>query len=364
MLQCCHLFIGRVIWFSWSVIWCCPGCRLLLDLPTRLIQNHQWWALTFSSGSLSPSHSSHFPTKMSSVDCIPSLISRSTCPLDLLWTTFLAGFSLADVQESSASADAIMELLQVIPWFSRFSLRSEAWIVVFDLWATLLSSGILLIPRRLVFGNAKVKFLAVTTSLVGKFPSGSAFLCSLINNLGDGVAPDLMVCFTVRIFLLCLRGFLVLLCHAATLVMLVLRLWLISLLMLLCKNILGQVAFHPVVAIGFWHFFVNSWFSQLGPLLGCHGLSVFVVGSWFCGICCCVLWLQSCQVLVQGVPLQVAGGIFQFHLLQRLKDLSLIEAPNTVLTTDPLWPDVLDAFSIGNSESVSVMFWCRLMIWS
>jgi len=45
-LQCCHLYICHSIWFSWSVICCCLGCRLLLDLPTRLIHDHQWWALS------------------------------------------------------------------------------------------------------------------------------------------------------------------------------------------------------------------------------------------------------------------------------------------------------------------------------
>jgi len=40
---------------------------------------------------------------------------------------------------------------------------SEAWIVVFDMQSTLLSSGILLIPTRWpVFGNADLKFVAGT----------------------------------------------------------------------------------------------------------------------------------------------------------------------------------------------------------
>jgi len=40
-----------------------------------------------------------------------------------------------------------------------------------------------------------VKFVAGTTSLVGKFPSLSGFLWSLISSLGDGIAFDSTVCF-------------------------------------------------------------------------------------------------------------------------------------------------------------------------
>jgi len=57
----------------------------------------------------------------------------------------------------------------VIPWFSRISLRSEAWIIVVDMQSTLLSSRILLIPRWPVFGKADVKFVAGIAKLVGKF---------------------------------------------------------------------------------------------------------------------------------------------------------------------------------------------------
>jgi len=34
------------IWFSWSVAWCCLGCRHLPDLPAMLIHIHQWLALS------------------------------------------------------------------------------------------------------------------------------------------------------------------------------------------------------------------------------------------------------------------------------------------------------------------------------
>jgi len=45
MLLCHHLCTVHSIWFSWSVIWCCLGCGLLLDLQAMLIHVHQWWAL-------------------------------------------------------------------------------------------------------------------------------------------------------------------------------------------------------------------------------------------------------------------------------------------------------------------------------
>ena len=49
-----------------------------------------------------------------------------------------------------------------------------------------------IIPRQPNFGKADVKLFAGTTSLVGKFPLESAFLWSLINNFGDGIAFDLI----------------------------------------------------------------------------------------------------------------------------------------------------------------------------
>jgi len=59
-------------------------------------------------------------------------------------------------------------------------------------------------------------------------------------------------------------------------------------------------------------------FCQLGLPIGLHGFLFCVVGSWFHGICCCVLVLAStlshaCLCVV--VPLQVVGGILWFHHL-------------------------------------------------
>ena len=53
---------------------------------------------------------------------------------------FLISFSLADWQKFSASSDIVVELLQMIHWLSRFSLRSQAWTVVFGVLSTLFLS--------------------------------------------------------------------------------------------------------------------------------------------------------------------------------------------------------------------------------
>ena len=105
-------------------------------------------------------------------------------------TAFLTGFSLGDGQKSSTSVDALVKLSQVVPQFSSFSLKSEAWIAVFDMQSALLLSGILLIPKQPVFGNAEVKFVVGIASAAGKFPSFSGCLWSLISSLEDGVAFD------------------------------------------------------------------------------------------------------------------------------------------------------------------------------
>jgi len=47
-LLCHYLYVGHNTWCSWSVIWCSLGCRLLLDLPPKLIHMNP-----FSSGSIS-----------------------------------------------------------------------------------------------------------------------------------------------------------------------------------------------------------------------------------------------------------------------------------------------------------------------
>mgnify|MGYP007080405561 CR=1 FL=1 len=74
-------------------------------------------------------------------------------------------------------------------------------------------------PRQPVFGNAEVKFVAGVADLVWKFPSAVGFLQSLINNLGDDIALNSMICFAKVSS--CLRGFPLLLCRVrvATLVL-------------------------------------------------------------------------------------------------------------------------------------------------
>jgi len=162
--------------------------------------SHPPMVMPFSSGSLSPSWLWHLSMTASSVDHILNLIGPRQCWM-LIWfssvkcsdewqTVFFTSFSLADGWNSSACVCTVVELLQVIPWFSRFSLRPEAWIVV--LTCSLLHSHLAFFWSQVVslqFGKAKL--LVWQENVLRSRDS-----CCLWSSVwGDGATLKSTVCF-------------------------------------------------------------------------------------------------------------------------------------------------------------------------
>ena len=81
-------------------------------------------------------------------------------------------------------------LFLLIKSFSSSSFRCLAWEMVILLYIVLLESRNLFNARSLIFEKHGVKFVAGTTSLVGKSLFWSFFLWSLIRSFGVGIALE------------------------------------------------------------------------------------------------------------------------------------------------------------------------------
>jgi len=200
-----HLCTGRSIWFSWSVIWCCLGHRLLPDLPAMLIHVHQWWVL-FPRGLCHCHTRSICPRKQAVLVAFQTWLSPgsvwwwSDLLLAVLWRSDRLLFSTVSVLPMGRN----LQHLLMLPW------SCCKWFLG--------SQGFLWDPKL-----------------------GSLFLMTLplIQEVG------------LQSSLLCLRGLLVPLCCAAV-VMLVLWLQFCQFLSWCFFGIFGQVAFCPLAAIGLW----------------------------------------------------------------------------------------------------------------